>query len=96
MFDQQTSSPTPIHIVGIIPTYNNAQTVASVVSETVKVLPDVIVVNDGATDNTAGVLAVLSDAHVGIRRIDFDVNQAAILSAMAKYVVLPVGCTTSW
>ena len=36
----------------IIPTYNNARTVADIVRRTLAVCPDVIVVNDGSTDNT--------------------------------------------
>jgi len=36
----------------IIPTYNNSGTVADVVERALKVCPDVIVVNDGSTDNT--------------------------------------------
>lgn len=37
----------------IIPTFNNGGTVAGVVERALKVCPDVIVVNDGSTDNTA-------------------------------------------
>lgn len=40
----------------IIPTYNNSGTIADVVERTLKVCPDVIVVNDGCTDNTTAVL----------------------------------------
>ncbi|MBP5535454.1 MAG: glycosyltransferase family 2 protein [Bacteroidales bacterium] len=36
----------------VIPTYNNASTVADIVRRTLAVCPDVIVVNDGSTDNT--------------------------------------------
>lgn len=36
----------------VIPTYNNARTVADIVRRTVTVCPDVIVVNDGSTDDT--------------------------------------------
>lgn len=40
----------------VIPTYNNARTVADIVRRTLGVCPDVIVVNDGSTDNTLEVL----------------------------------------
>ena len=43
----------------IIPTYNNSGTVADVVERALKVCPDVIVVNDGSTDNTSAVLCGL-------------------------------------
>lgn len=36
----------------IIPTFNNSGTIAAVVERALKVCPDVIVVNDGCTDNT--------------------------------------------
>ena len=36
----------------IIPTFNNSDTIAAVVERALKVCPDVIVVNDGCTDNT--------------------------------------------
>jgi len=41
----------------IIPTYNNCRTVADVVARSVSVCRDVIVVNDGSTDQTAQILA---------------------------------------
>jgi len=40
----------------IIPTYNNCRTVADVARRALEVCPDVIVVNDGSTDNTAEML----------------------------------------
>lgn len=42
---------TPRYCV-ILPTYNNSGTLADVVERALKVCPDVIVVNDGSTDNT--------------------------------------------
>lgn len=45
----------------IIPTYNNAATLAQVVESVRNYCSDVIVVNDGSTDATANVLASLSD-----------------------------------
>ncbi len=40
----------------IIPTYNNEQTLANVISDVLEYTPNVIVVNDGATDSTAEIL----------------------------------------
>jgi glycosyltransferase involved in cell wall biosynthesis len=40
----------------LIPTYNNARTVADIVRRTLAVCTDVIVVNDGSTDNTLEML----------------------------------------
>ena len=40
----------------VIPTYNNDGTIAAVVADTLKECGDVIVVNDGSTDNTSNIL----------------------------------------
>lgn len=40
----------------IIPTYNNQQTIAQVITDVLEYASDVIVVNDGATDNTTEIL----------------------------------------
>lgn len=45
----------------IIPTYNNAGTLARVLTDVLEYAPDVIVVNDGSTDNTAEVLREFKD-----------------------------------
>lgn len=45
----------------IIPTYNNAGTLACVLTDVLEYAPDVIVVNDGSTDNTADVLREFKD-----------------------------------
>ncbi len=45
----------------VIPTYNNARTVADIVRRTLAVCPQVIVVNDGSTDDTLAVLEPLKD-----------------------------------
>ena len=45
----------------VIPTYNNARTVADIVKRTLAVCPHVIVVNDGSTDDTLAVLEPLKD-----------------------------------
>ena len=46
----------------VIPTYNNARTVADIVRRTLAVCSDVIVVNDGSTDNTLQELQPFGDA----------------------------------
>ena len=40
----------------IIPTYNNEKTLESVISDVIKITKDVIIVNDGSTDNTSRIL----------------------------------------
>jgi len=44
----------------VVPTYNNASTLASVVGDILSHCPDVIVVNDGSTDSTGKILEGLS------------------------------------
>ena len=46
----------------VIPTYNNARTVADIVRRTLAVCPRVIVVNDGSTDDTLAVLKPLKES----------------------------------
>ena len=54
-------SETPdIELCAIIPTYNNAGTIRQVISDVTAYCQDVIVVNDGSTDETAAILEGLS------------------------------------
>ncbi|MBR5771034.1 MAG: DUF2062 domain-containing protein [Alistipes sp.] len=55
----------------IIPTYNNVGTIATVIADVKKYASDIIVVNDGCTDNTAEVLASIE----GIKVIDYGKNK---------------------
>ena len=55
----------------VIPTYNNARTVADIVRRTLAVCNDVIVVNDGSTDNT---IAELQPFGSSIRLISYSTN----------------------
>lgn len=48
----------------LIPTYNNAGTIATVASEALTYCDDVWVVNDGSTDNTNDLLANIEGLHV--------------------------------
>ena len=48
----------------LVPTYNNEQTVARVISEILTYTGDVIVVNDGSTDSTAEILLQFPQADV--------------------------------
>lgn len=46
-----------LRCVVVIPTYNNAETLAAVVADVKQYASDIIVVNDGSTDRTANVLS---------------------------------------
>jgi glycosyltransferase involved in cell wall biosynthesis len=56
----------------IVPTYNNHKTVARVIESVLEYSNDVIVVNDGATDDTQGILNQFGDR---IYRIDYSPNR---------------------
>ena len=45
-----------LHLCVVVPTYNNRKTIAGVVGDILKYTSNVIVVNDGSTDNTAEIL----------------------------------------
>lgn len=55
----------------IIPTYNNVSTVAQVIADVKRYTSDIIVVNDGSTDNTSNILSGIKD----IRIIDYPDNK---------------------
>lgn len=57
--------------VVVIPTYNNAGTLARVIEDAGRYAADIIVVNDGSTDGTAAILAALS----GIRTVAYTPNR---------------------
>ncbi|WP_288351807.1 glycosyltransferase family 2 protein [uncultured Alistipes sp.] len=55
-----TPNPDPagrMRLCAVVPTYNNAGTLEDVLMRTYRVLPDIIVVNDGSTDDTQHRLA---------------------------------------
>lgn len=53
-----------LRCVVIMPTYNNAGTIAKVISDVKEFTTDVIVVNDGSTDDTKKILASIEDIKV--------------------------------
>jgi len=55
----------------IIPTYNHCQALGQVIKSVLEVTTDVIVVNDGSTDNTAEILSLFQ----GISVISYSVNR---------------------
>ena len=57
--------------VVLMPTYNNAGTIAQVISDVKEFATDVIVVNDGSTDQTASILSSIE----GIKVIDYPNNK---------------------
>ena len=57
--------------VVLIPTYNNAGTISQVIADVQQYASDIIVVNDGSTDNTAEILTSTS----GIRVIEYSPNK---------------------
>ena len=59
----------------IIPAYENAGTVVSVIKGALAYVPDVFVVDDGSTDGTAALLRDLSRQEPGLRVISHPVNR---------------------
>lgn len=53
-----------LQCVVIIPTYNNATTISKVISDVKEYASDIIVVNDGSTDNTHNILLDIADIRV--------------------------------
>ena len=68
-------------IAAIIPTYNNAATLAEVIEGVTRFLPDIIVVNDGSTDTTADILANRNDCTV----ISFSENRGKGCALLAGF-----------
>lgn len=60
-----------LRCVVIMPTYNNAGTIATVISDVKAFTDDVIVVNDGSTDDTKNILSSIED----IKVIDYPNNR---------------------
>ena len=60
-----------LEIVVVIPTYNNGKTLAAVIEEVCRYAGDIIVINDGSTDDTANILK----QYPAIRTITHPVNK---------------------
>ena len=60
-----------LRCVVILPTYNNAGTIANVISDVKAFTDDVIVVNDGSTDDTKNIISSIED----IKVIDYPNNK---------------------
>lgn len=60
-----------LECVVVIPTYNNRGTITKVINDVLQFAPDVIVVNDGSTDDTDALIHTIS----GISIISYTKNQ---------------------
>lgn len=58
----------------IIPTYNNDTTLERVINGVSKVTGDIIVVNDGSTDGTSGIIDKLTDKYDSLKVISYPEN----------------------
>ena len=63
------------HTLILIPTYNNAGTVSDVVGRALAQALPVLVVNDGSTDGTAGILARMQQEHEALQVMTFPFNR---------------------
>lgn len=51
-------------IIVVIPSYNNDKTLAGVIESVRFYSPDILVINDGSTDETAGILSREKNLHI--------------------------------
>ena len=63
------------HTLILIPTYNNAGTVSDVVRRALAQALPVLVVNDGSTDGTAGILARMQQENGALQVLTFPLNR---------------------
>jgi glycosyltransferase involved in cell wall biosynthesis len=71
----------PVQAAVIIPTYNNSNTVAEVIDSVKRYCSDIIVVNDGSTDETAEILSRIQD----IVTVNFPVNKGKGFALIAGF-----------
>ena len=74
------------HICALIPTYNNAGTIIDVVCRVHEQLRDIIVVDDGCTDATAGLLAALEFPVTVVRHACNQGKGKALVSGFHKAI----------
>ncbi|ULT44343.1 glycosyltransferase family 2 protein [Niabella defluvii] len=55
--EEISPSFTDLRVCVIIPTYNNVATIATVITDILKYTSNIIVVNDGSTDDTANIIS---------------------------------------
>ena len=71
----------------VIPTYNNAATLSGVVQGVAEYTPNIIVVNDGSTDDTAQLLATPFSELCVVTHPRNRGKGAALLSAFKKWAI---------
>ncbi len=74
----------------VIPTYNNAATLAAVIQSARRFVPDIIVVDDGSTDDTSHVLSCFPDIQIARHARNLG-KGAALADGFARAAGL--GCT---
>ena len=73
-----------MRIVALVPAYQAASTVAEVVEQTRRILPEVVVIDDGSSDRTA---ALASEAGATVLRLDSNGGKGAALRAGFRHVL---------
>ena len=64
----------PMRIAAVIPTYNNAATIAAVIDGVRRHVHDIIVVNDGSIDDTGAIVAAVAARTPGVLLLEFPRN----------------------
>mgnify|MGYP001341409129 CR=1 FL=1 len=67
----------------IIPTFNNSDTLESIINDTFKICQNIIVVNDGSTDETSNVIHNLKDKIIVIKHLN-NIGKGQSLSHFVK------------
>lgn len=69
-----TEQPRQTSIACIIPTFNNAATIAAVVGDAYRFIKDIFIVNDGSTDPTGAIAGECARARPGVRALSLARN----------------------